>query len=62
MSGSSAKKATGARRGAPRGNKNALKRGRFTRERRMLYAEIRAHIREGRALKATAMEAVRTEG
>lgn len=38
--------------GAPYGNANALKHGKYTRERRALLAEIRAHIREGRALTA----------
>lgn len=38
--------------GAPPGNRNAVKHGKYTRERRALYAEIRAHIREGRALTA----------
>ena len=41
-----------ARRGAPAGNPNALKHGKFTRERRALLAEIRAYIRRGRALVA----------
>ena len=41
-----------ARRGAPPGNSNALKHGKFTRERRALLAEVRAHIRCGRALIA----------
>jgi hypothetical protein len=40
------------RRGAPFGNRNAFKHGKFTRERRALYADIREHIRHGRALIA----------
>ncbi len=40
------------KRGAPFGNRNAFKHGKFTRERRALYADIRAHIRCGRALIA----------
>jgi hypothetical protein len=48
-----------ARRGAPLGNRNAFKHGRFTRERLGLYAEVRAHIRRSRALVAEAMEAAR---
>ena len=43
---------TGRRSGAPLGNRNAYKHGRFTRERRALYADIRAYIAEGRALMA----------
>ncbi|HET7334697.1 MAG TPA: hypothetical protein VFI93_06215 [Rhizomicrobium sp.] len=42
------------KRGAPYGNSNALKHGKFTQERRSLYAEIRSHVREGRALMETA--------
>ncbi|MDE2184939.1 MAG: hypothetical protein KGJ78_18145, partial [Alphaproteobacteria bacterium] len=38
------------RRGAPLANRNALKHGRFTRERRALYAAIRDHIRRSREL------------
>src|ERR1700679_3815165 len=38
--------------GAPRGNQNRFVHGRYTRERRALYAAIRAHIREGRELIA----------
>lgn len=44
------------RRGAPRGNANALKHGKRTRQRRILYAEIRAHIFNGRALIAAIEE------
>src|ERR1700739_984314 len=40
--------------GAPRGNTNRLIHGKYTRERRALYAAIRAHIREGRELIAWA--------
>jgi hypothetical protein len=40
------------KRGAPPGNKNALKHGKRTRERRTLLAAIRAHIQRGRALLA----------
>jgi hypothetical protein len=40
------------RRGAPLGNRNALKHGRFTRERRALNAEVRAYIKKTRALAA----------
>ncbi len=40
------------KRGAPAGNRNALKHGKFTRERRALLAAIRAHIARGRALLA----------
>ena len=32
------------KRGAPFGNRNAFKHGKYTRERRALYADIRAHI------------------
>src|SRR3984885_3751893 len=38
--------------GAPRGNQNRFVHGRYTRERRALYAAIRAHINEGRELIA----------
>ena len=38
---------------APFGNRNAFKHGRFTRERRALYADIRAHVRRGRVLMET---------
>jgi hypothetical protein len=38
--------------GAPFGNRNAFRHGRFTRERRALYAEVREHIRRGRAMVA----------
>ena len=40
------------KRGAPFGNRNAFKHGKFTRERRALYADIREHIRHGRELIA----------
>ncbi len=40
------------RRGAPLGNRNALKHGRCTRERRALYADVRAYIEQSRALAA----------
>jgi hypothetical protein len=40
------------RRGAPLGNRNALKHGRYTRERRALNAEVRAYIKKTRALAA----------
>lgn len=43
---------TGRKRGAPAGNRNAFKHGRYTRERRALYAAVRAHIEHGRALTA----------
>ena len=36
--------------GAPPGNSNALKHGKYTRERRALLAAVRTHIRKGRAL------------
>ena len=36
------------RRGAPPGNRNALKRGRRTGARKALFAAIRAHVEEGR--------------
>ncbi len=39
-----------AKRGAQPGNKLALKHGKYTRERRALLADIRAHIRKTRAL------------
>ena len=52
MPNSTGKRAARVRRGAPCGNRNALKHGKYTRERRALYAEIRDHIREGRALTA----------
>src|ERR1700749_3854019 len=45
-------KKTMTRRGAPRGNANALKHGKYTREHLALYAAIRAHIREGKRLIA----------
>src|SRR5690242_19345193 len=41
-----------ARRGAPDGNRNAFRHGKYSRERLQLYADIRAHIRRGRALVA----------
>lgn len=41
---------TQARRGAPPGNCNALKHGKYTRERCALLAAVRAHIQRGRAL------------
>ena len=41
-----------AKRGAPFGSRNAYKHGKFTRERRALYADIRAYIAKGRALMA----------
>src|ERR1700749_72138 len=40
--------------GALRGNRNALKHGKYTREHLALYADVRAHIREGNALIALA--------
>src|SRR5579862_5172388 len=40
--------------GAPRGNTNRLIHGKYTRERRALFAAIRAHIKEGRELIAWA--------
>ncbi len=43
---------TPRKRGAPMGNRNALKHGKYTRERRALYAAIRAHIEAGRLLVA----------
>ena len=39
-------------RGAPRGNRNARKHGARSRARRALFAELKAHIAEGRALLA----------
>jgi protein tyrosine/serine phosphatase len=36
--------------GAPNGNRNALKHGTHTRDRRALFAALNAHIAEGRAL------------
>lgn len=47
------------RRGAPLGNHNALKHGRFTRERRALAAEVRAYIKKTRALAASLTELAR---
>jgi hypothetical protein len=44
---------TTVKRGAPFGNKNALKHGKRTREIRALRAAVRAHILRGRALVAT---------
>jgi hypothetical protein len=38
--------------GAPKGNRNARKHGTRSRERRALFAELKAHIAEGRALLA----------
>ena len=38
--------------GAPKNNCNALKHGTHTRARRALFAEMKAHIAEGRALLA----------
>jgi hypothetical protein len=38
--------------GAPKGNRNALKHGTHTRERRHFFAALNAHIAEGRALLA----------
>lgn len=43
---------TGGKPGAPFGNANALKHGRFTRERRALRADIWAYLCEGRRLVA----------
>jgi len=43
------------KRGAPAGNRNALKHGKYTRERRALLATVRAHIQCGRALLAGLM-------
>src|SRR5580698_7668885 len=40
--------------GAPRGNTNRLTHGKYTREKRSLYARIRAHIRAGREIVARA--------
>ena len=40
------------RRGAPAGNHNALKHGKFTRERYALYADVRAYVHEGRTAVA----------
>jgi len=37
-------------RGAPKNNRKALKHGTHTRERRAFFAELKAHIAEGRAL------------
>ena len=48
------KKSRMSKGGAPRGNQNRFVHGRYTRERRALYAAIRAHIREGRELIAWA--------
>lgn len=41
---------TGGKNGAPFGNTNAFKHGRFTRERRAFYAAISAHIRQAREI------------
>lgn len=38
--------------GAPKGNRNALKHGTHTADRRALFAALQAHIDEGRALLA----------
>lgn len=43
---------TGGKNGAPSGNQNAFKHGKYTRARRALWADIRAHIRRSRALIA----------
>ena len=51
-SGNSAPNSTPRKRGAPFGNRNALKHGKRTQEMRALRAEIRAHIQRGRALLA----------
>src|ERR1700749_4019506 len=40
------------KRGAPFGNRNALRNGKYTSEHRALYGAIRAHIREGQRLVA----------
>jgi hypothetical protein len=40
--------------GAPKGNRNALKHGKYTGEVRALYAAVRMHVREGQALIALA--------
>lgn len=48
---------TGGRWGSPVGNRNALKHGKFTRERCAFYAEIRKHIRRCREL----VEALKSE-
>jgi hypothetical protein len=46
---------TKRKRGAPPGNQNALKHGKYTRERRALYRAVRAHIHEGRAFTSASM-------
>jgi hypothetical protein len=38
------------KRGAPPGNRNALKHGNYTRERRAFFADVRAHIRHSREI------------
>lgn len=45
--------------GAPRGNRNALKHGRRTREMDEFRAEVRAHLRQTRALIAWARQLCR---
>ena len=44
------------KRGGQPGNTNALKHGKCTRERRALFAAVRAHIQRGRALLAGGTE------
>jgi hypothetical protein len=54
--GRPAKPAGAKKVGAPMGNANALKHGKYTQARRALIAEIRAHIRQGRALAKAAAD------
>jgi hypothetical protein len=47
---------------APPGNRNAFKHGKFTRERRTLYANIRAYVASGRRLVADTKSAANPAG
>lgn len=60
LPGSKKTAAADTRRGAPCGNANALKHGKYTRARRALLAEIRIHIRRGHALRAAVTRAMET--
>ncbi|MBV8976760.1 MAG: hypothetical protein JOZ13_05210 [Alphaproteobacteria bacterium] len=44
------------KRGAPLGNRNRLVHGDYGRERKKFYADVRAHIRDGKALVALVEE------
>ena len=48
---------TGGKNGAPFDNRNAFRHGKFTREGRALYADIREHIRSSREMIAALVDA-----